>query len=604
MINYQYPAEDGVFEDAVGLYLETKRITESDVLGNGSNSLTQTPIKMLESSVLEYHTSQNNTYIYSCSIQSVPQMDAEFVRLQKWIHEMDNAKFKQELSPMLFPVFCHLYLDAISDGNSQLAQAAVVFFKRHQSLFTSESLRDIIKDIGSIFKKEEIDSKPLVKAFRSAKCELTLSTKSATILKNFISDSDEPMILLNVLNSWFVMEDRDNNVREDDDPAVCPESEIMMGRKVELSFSPEKINYDYNESSDSEKDEFFENRDLSTDGMKSLISTFKNLRTSAPEPMPLLLLQMHYSNNSTCASVCYSTKSVAVGSLNAELKLFSFSEEKIMLPKERSLLVQLDIPKCEKDFRDNDTWSERHYSVLRGHTGSISAVKLLRNPNIILSTSDDKTLKAWRRDDFSCAAVYKGHNSPIWALDVSALNMYVATGSRDKTARLWTLDKTYPLRLYVGHYSCVNCVKFHPNGVYLGTGSSDKTVRLFSVIDGKTARLFTGHTGPVHCLSFSPNGQFLASAGDCKEVIVWNLALGQQYMSVDTDSFFVSDLSWNSDSSVLAITFLKQHISLLYVRKTRRENEHEIIGKYDLPQNRFVSCQYTENNNLIAVSVI
>lgn len=24
------------------------------------------------------------------------------------------------------------------------------------------------------------------------------------------------------------MEDRDNNVREDDDPAVCPESEIMV----------------------------------------------------------------------------------------------------------------------------------------------------------------------------------------------------------------------------------------------------------------------------------------------------------------------------------------------------------------------------------------
>lgn len=69
-----------------------------------------------------------------------------------------------------------------------------------------------------------------------------------------------------------------------------------MGRKVELSFSPEKTNYDYNESSDSEKDEFFENRDLSTDGMKSLISTFKNLRTSVPEPMPLLLLQMHNSN--------------------------------------------------------------------------------------------------------------------------------------------------------------------------------------------------------------------------------------------------------------------------------------------------------------------
>lgn len=35
----------------------------------------------------------------------------------------------------------------------------------------------------------------------------------------------------------------------------------------------------------------------------------------------------------------------------------------------------------------------------------------------------------------------------------------------------------------------------------------------------------------------------------------------------------------------------------------RRETEHEVIGKYDLPLNRFVSCQFTERNNLTAVSV-
>ncbi len=79
---------------------------------------------------------------------------------------MENTKCNQELSQLLFPVFCHLYLDAISDGNSQQVQTAVIFFKRHQSLFTCESLRDIIKDIGSIFQKEEIENKPLVKAFR------------------------------------------------------------------------------------------------------------------------------------------------------------------------------------------------------------------------------------------------------------------------------------------------------------------------------------------------------------------------------------------------------------------------------------------------------
>lgn len=56
-------------------------------------------------------------------------------------------------------------------------------------------------------------------------------------------------------------------------------------------------------------------------------------------------------------------------------------------------------------------------------------------------------------------------------------------------------------------------------------------------------------------------------AGDCKEVIIWNLALGQQYLSINTKSEFVSDLSWNSDSSVLAITFLTHCIYLVHVHK-------------------------------------
>lgn len=37
---------------------------------------------MLHSSILEYHTSQNNTYIYSCTTQSITQMDAEFVKYE------------------------------------------------------------------------------------------------------------------------------------------------------------------------------------------------------------------------------------------------------------------------------------------------------------------------------------------------------------------------------------------------------------------------------------------------------------------------------------------------------------------------------------------
>lgn len=86
-------------------------------------------------------------------------------RLRTWVMDIQNTKCKQELSQILFPIFCHLYLDTLYENNGQV-QSALVFFKRNQSFFTSDSLRDIMKDIGNTRKKEEVETKPLVKAFR------------------------------------------------------------------------------------------------------------------------------------------------------------------------------------------------------------------------------------------------------------------------------------------------------------------------------------------------------------------------------------------------------------------------------------------------------
>lgn len=50
-----------------------------------------------------------------------------------------------------------------------------------------------------------------------------------------------------MLNSWFIIEDNYNNAREDDDPAVCPESEIIVRilSKVNLKIliNKRQINY-------------------------------------------------------------------------------------------------------------------------------------------------------------------------------------------------------------------------------------------------------------------------------------------------------------------------------------------------------------------------
>ena len=68
-----------------------------------------------------------------------------------------------------------------------------------------------------------------------------------------------------------------------------------MGQRVENG-SPEKMMYEERDAvgngcssdSDREDDKTTEDRDLD-----SLMKTFKSIRNSEPQPMPLLLLQMH-----------------------------------------------------------------------------------------------------------------------------------------------------------------------------------------------------------------------------------------------------------------------------------------------------------------------
>lgn len=69
-----------------------------------------------------------------------------------------------------------------------------------------------------------------------------------------------------------------------------------MGQRVENGASPEKMIFEENDiignegSSDSEHDEGKNNDDFDVD---ALLNTFKNMRHSVPQAMPLLLLQLH-----------------------------------------------------------------------------------------------------------------------------------------------------------------------------------------------------------------------------------------------------------------------------------------------------------------------
>lgn len=44
---------------------------------------------------------------------------------------------------------------------------------------------------------------------------------------------------------------------------------------------------------------------------------------------------------------------------------------------------------------------------MRGHGDSIQDVKIVPEADVLLSVSLDKTMRAWRFSDYSCAAIYR-----------------------------------------------------------------------------------------------------------------------------------------------------------------------------------------------------
>ncbi|KAF2704252.1 WD40 repeat-like protein [Pleomassaria siparia CBS 279.74] len=201
---------------------------------------------------------------------------------------------------------------------------------------------------------------------------------------------------------------------------------------------------------------------------------------------------------------------------------------------------------------------------LVGHAGPVYAVSFspsTAKPDVdgpsthaqfLLSASEDKTIRLWSLETWTCLVAYRGHDSPVWDLQWGPYGHYFMTGSNDRTARLWSTDHIEPLRIYVGHDNDVDCVAFHPNNLYVFTGSCDRTVRMWHISGGNCLRLFTGHTANVTSIACSPDGRTLASADEVGSIILWNLETGRRKKRMrGHGKGGIWSLSWSVESTVL-----------------------------------------------------
>ncbi|XP_068164433.1 F-box/WD repeat-containing protein 7-like isoform X2 [Antennarius striatus] len=168
--------------------------------------------------------------------------------------------------------------------------------------------------------------------------------------------------------------------------------------------------------------------------------------------------------------------------------------------------------RIENNWRKGDTQEPK---VLKGHDDHVITC-LQFSGDLIVSGSDDNTLKVWSAITGKCLRTLTGHTGGVWCSQMAATT--VISGSTDRTLRVWDAESGECVHTLYGHTSTVRCMHLHGNRVV--SGSRDTTLRLWDVTTGRCEHVLTGHVAAVRCVQY--DGQRVVSGGYDYMVKVWD----------------------------------------------------------------------------------
>lgn len=217
----------------------------------------------------------------------------------------------------------------------------------------------------------------------------------------------------------------------------------------------------------------------------------------------------------------------------------------------------------------------RHRVRLSGHKARISSLAVAIDNTIVVSASDDGTVRTWEAPtgrllttlahDFAVGAIrilaispdrarivttcvdpradvpafvwdtlsgrlvatLRGHSDLITAASFDSTSRRIVTASQDKTARTWRSEDGKLLAVLRGHQRSLTSVLFCPKDTHIVTASVDQTARIWNPTTGAQTACLKGHDGPVGAAAFDHTGARVVTASADKTARLWDARTGR-----------------------------------------------------------------------------
>ncbi|ETO07449.1 WD-40 repeat protein, partial [Reticulomyxa filosa] len=153
--------------------------------------------------------------------------------------------------------------------------------------------------------------------------------------------------------------------------------------------------------------------------------------------------------------------------------------------------------------------------ILKGHTGIVTSVQFLPNGheifeygifyqenkpghsvkylptrNMLVSCSEDRTIRLWDIASGKEFRKFEGHSNVVSNVDISPDGGNILSCSFDETIRIWNINSN---------------AQYSPDGQMIVSASYDNTIGIWDVQSGRRLKTLEGHSDFVLCAIFSPS---------------------------------------------------------------------------------------------------
>jgi platelet-activating factor acetylhydrolase IB subunit alpha len=233
-------------------------------------------------------------------------------------------------------------------------------------------------------------------------------------------------------------------------------------------------------------------------------------------------------------------------------------QRKIMDLEAKLLEVQKDVVEggATRKTRLATDWIPRppERFELVGHRAPITKVTFHPTYSLVLSCSEDATIKVWDYETGDFERTIKGHTDSVQDIAFDHTGKVLASCSADMSIRLWDFTSYECIRTLQGHDHNVSSVAFMPSGDFLVSSSRDKTLKMWEVSTGYCVKTYTGHREWVRTVKVSPDGSLLASCSNDQTIRVWVASTKECKAELRGHEHVVECIAWAPDVALPHIT--------------------------------------------------